>query len=561
MSGAGAIVVALTMLSSMEVFYQQFTTRNGGNPDKANRVKIFLDLHHYDSIRSVVDLIVSSEEEFTKFTGSQFGDLAHADRVSLVAFVKQHFGEEFGASSSSNRPASSGSAGGTNSSESSSTAGKKSSMKSMTDLDDRECSAPSMDTLVKNIKVFQAMRRLGGTERITLLQGPHFEGNWTSYHSKLMQFAVQMGSSAQMVPVPFRTSALWEVVQEFPVFQDPLKTQRFLECRFSFKEMFLLQAIDFLPRTLQQRGPPKFFGDAVLCSASAKGMMVSCLDGLVLALRFVFDDLWSGAFTSLLSELKSMTGATRYLPDVYVYCQVHNIMALFSELVNETRGTVETPLCSPVVMVARLNALCTAQQWPSASSTEVVSWSNMTFPYLQLVPPVAISPSSSGGGAKQPSDDSAGGKQDKSNKRGGGGNNQGNGGTTGGGGSSKRAKGAPKTSSSSGSSSSSADVKAEKSTEAAETKEATKARDAPCGFALAALMGVQHPRTQAAVTCHSGEKACSYRHVKELSELTVEEATASLSRFPGTKSGWLEVARAKISELQSSKPYPFKASE
>lgn len=566
MSGSGAAVVMLTILSTMEDFYQQFTIRNGGNPGKAERVKAFLDMHQYDNIRSTVDLIVSAEEEFTKFAGSQFGELPHADRISLVAFVKRHFTEEFGdrpsSSSRSATSSASGSARATNSSESTSTVGKKSSMKTMNDLDDKECSAPSMDTLVKNIKVFTAMRRLGGPERIDLLQGPHFDGTWAQYHGKLMQYAMKMGSSAQLVPAPFTTSALWEVVQEFPVFQDPSKTQRFLECRFSFKDMYLLQATDFLPRALQTPRAPKFFGDATQNTVSGKTILVACLEGLLLAFRFVFDDLWSGAFASLLSELRSMTGVTRYLPDVYVYCQAHNILASFSELVNETKGTSEAPLCGPTVMVTRLNAMCAALQWPVANSTEIVSWTTTTLPHLQLVSPAASSSSSSGGGAKQQTTDNAApGKDNKSNNKRGG-NNQSTGGNTGGGGAlSKRAKGGT-SSSNLKSSSSSADVKAEKgAAESAETKEITKARDAPCGFALAELMEIKHPRTNDAVSCHSGEKNCSFRHVKELSGLTVEEATAAFSRFSASKSGWLDAARAKISELQQAKPYPFKSSE
>ena len=65
-------------------------------------------------------------------------------RVSLAAFVNQSFPDEFVGRASSSSHSASASAGGANTSESASNdKGKKSSMKTMTNLAGKECSAPS----------------------------------------------------------------------------------------------------------------------------------------------------------------------------------------------------------------------------------------------------------------------------------------------------------------------------------------------------------------------------------------------------------------------------------
>ena len=125
-----AAAVVLTKTSPIEEFYEKFTLRNNGRADITDRVRAFLNRHGYDSIQAVVDLMNTSEKEFKKLIDSEFDELPHAMRVSLVAFVRSHFGEELdsGSSSSSNRLPSTGTPGlaaGTNSSDSASSVGKE----------------------------------------------------------------------------------------------------------------------------------------------------------------------------------------------------------------------------------------------------------------------------------------------------------------------------------------------------------------------------------------------------------------------------------------------------
>ena len=534
-SGSGSAPAANSILSidsSLDETLAAFSIYS--SDARGARVRGFAETLGYESTRDLVSVVQICRAEFIKVLGSEFGQLNHGDRTSLLAFIETRFASHVGGSGSASSASGAATSTGSNAADSGSgiSSGKKSVMKMLPDNDNRECYAPTTDALVNNMQKFQAYRRLADEQRYEILQGPHFNGEIKDWLSQMLELATKV-DGAEPVEEVFQSAGLWSRVREFLVFTDPKKLEAFISFNFSHNEVHILELLDF--HVFPPGMPRPRFDDIRVQTSNGKTIMKTCLENFQLSMRFVFSNSWKGAGDHLISDLNDQLGNLKFLGDAFVYHKLHAMLASFSTLVNKTKAVGEVTWHGPVKMLGEFNRRCALITWPPMASVEVSNWDAQVFPHLIFQsprdPPVASGSHST--------------SETKSNKR--------------------KKKGeedkVPKKQKDDPSSAFKVQIKAEQkgssasSSGVAEAKLVAKSKTAPCSFLLATKLGMVGARSKKLVECTHPEQ-CTWRHFEDLSELTFSEANACLDRIRGD---WVDDAKKKLKDRHDADPSSFKA--
>ena len=539
MSGVGAVVVTMSLTMNAVSFWECFTNR-GGNQARTDRVKNFFEFLGFDSIQSLVDLVVTQETILTSFGGGDFNQLPLADRLQFVRFMKEGFpqpvlgGVNPLSGGSAARVGGSGNAAAAGNDQDASNVNGKTGMITLVDLDGKECSGPNKKVMIEAMASLRAFRRLSVVERLPLIQGPGFEGMTVEKWWEIMnEKAVELTGNLSLVEGPWDTAALMRQVSNFPVFRDPSKRALFFHFTFSSTHIHELSLLDFW------NGPasaaPKI-SNTTSSDHGFKNALCGCLRGFVLAMRFAFGSPWTSVASSIIGTLEKGYGEVFQLPDAFVLDKVQTVLAKFSQLVDREPGTPERVLHGADVMVKEFNNLCATVEFPQASSQAVSDWRANRLPHLVFSAPKEEA-SGTAGSSKLPGDS---GRQTRSKR---GNSNSAN----------VRDPKKPKTEDPPGGS---ASIKQEPGVVSSESKEVVKGSEPAvkyiCGFHLAGLCGVQGGKGG---TMKCDTHPCSREHIGSLKDVTYAVAVASLSQLKGK---WVKATMEALEKSSKESPSPFK---